>query len=81
MERAGRKGKGVTLVKGFISSEPPPSILYQLLKQKIGVRYSTKNGEVAIQSNHRQILIKTKLLTNRTTNVKSVSLKAINKKN
>lgn len=37
MERAGRGGKTVTLVKGFIGSEADLNALCKLLKQKCGV--------------------------------------------
>lgn len=56
-ERAGRSGKTVTLVKGFIGSEEDITALCKLLKQKCGVGGSIKNGEVIIQGDHRQRLI------------------------
>ena len=64
MERAGRGGKTVTLVKGFIGSVEDITILCKLLKQKCGVGGSvtftngTKvGGEIIIQGDHRQRLV------------------------
>lgn len=57
MERAGRGGKTVTLVKGFIGSEEDINFLCKSLKQKCGVGRSVKDGEIIIQGDHRQRLI------------------------
>lgn len=57
MERAGRGGKTVTLVKGFIGSDEDINALCKLLKQKCGVGGSVKDGEIIIQGDHRQRLI------------------------
>ena len=57
MERAGRGGKTVTLVKGFVGSEEDINALSKLLKQKCGVGGSVKDGEIIIQGDHRQRLI------------------------
>ena len=66
MERAGRGGKTVTLVKGFVGSDEDITSLCKLLKQKCGVGGSVKDGEpkvdgrresqIIIQGNHRQRL-------------------------
>ena len=66
MERAGRGGKTVTLVKGFVGSDEDINALCKLLKQKCGVGGSVKDGEpkvdgrresqIIIQGNHRQRL-------------------------
>ncbi|GAA6528845.1 translation initiation factor [Segatella asaccharophila] len=56
MERAGRGGKTVTLVKGFVGSEEDMSTLCKLLKQKCGVGGSVKDGEIIIQGDCRQRL-------------------------
>jgi translation initiation factor 1 len=56
MERAGRGGKTVTLVKGFVGSEEDINALCKLLKQKCGVGGSVKGGEIIIQGDHRQRL-------------------------
>lgn len=57
MERAGRGGKTVTLVKGFVGTEEDLSALCKLLKQKCGVGGSAKAGEIIIQGDHRQRLV------------------------
>ena len=57
MERAGRGGKTVTLVKGYVGSEEDINALWKLLKQKCGVGGSVKGGEIIIQGDHRQRLV------------------------
>ncbi len=57
MERAGRGGKTVTLVKGFVGTEEDILALCKLLKQKCGVGGSVKEGEIIIQGDHRQRLV------------------------
>mgnify|MGYP001772408102 FL=1 len=57
MERAGRGGKTITLVKGFVGSDKDINALCKLLKQKCGVGGSVKDGEIIIQGDHRQRLI------------------------
>lgn len=56
MERAGRGGKTVTIVRGFIGSEEDMNVLCKLLKQKCGVGGSVKDGELIIQGDHRERL-------------------------
>lgn len=57
MERAGRGGKTVTIVKGFVGSAEDADALCKLLKQKCGVGGSVKDGEIIIQGDHRQRLV------------------------
>lgn len=57
MERDGRGGKTVTLVKGFIGTEEDINALCKLLKQRCGVGGSVKDGDIIIQGDHRQRLI------------------------
>lgn len=57
MERAGRGGKTVTLVRGFIGSADDLQSLCKLLKQKCGVGGSAKDGEIIIQGDHRLRLV------------------------
>lgn len=57
MERAGRGGKTVTLVKGYVGSEEDINALCKQLKQKWGVGGSVKGGEIIIQGDHRQRLV------------------------
>ena len=57
MERAGRAGKTVTIVKGIVGTDADIKALCKLLKQKCGVGGSVKNGEIIIQGDHRQQLL------------------------
>lgn len=57
MERAGRGGKTVTLVRGFIGADSDLKNLCKLLKQKCGVGGATKEGEIIIQGDHRPKLL------------------------
>lgn len=53
MERAGRGGKTVTIVRGFIGCEADLQALCKMLKQKCGVGGSAKEGEIIIQGDLR----------------------------
>ncbi len=53
MERSGRGGKTVTLVRGFVGSESDLQSLGKLLKQRLGVGGSVKDGEIIVQGDHR----------------------------
>ncbi|WP_018462387.1 translation initiation factor [Segatella paludivivens] len=57
MERAGRGGKTVTIVKFFVGSEDDMMNLCKILKQKCGVGGSVKDGEIIIQGDHRERLL------------------------
>lgn len=57
MERAGRGGKTVTIIRGFIGSEEDMNVLCKLLKQKCGVGGTVKDGEIIIQGDHRPRLL------------------------
>ena len=57
MERAGRAGKTVTLVRGFVGSTADLQTLCRLLKQRCGVGGSAKDGEMVIQGDHRQKVV------------------------
>lgn len=57
MERAGRGGKTVTIIRGFVGSEEDMNVLCKLLKQKCGVGGTAKNGEIIIQGDHRPRLL------------------------
>lgn len=57
MERAGRGGKTVTLIKGFVGTDSDLQTLAKQLKQKCGVGGTAKDGEIIIQGDHRQRLV------------------------
>ena len=57
MERAGRAGKTVTIVRGFVGTEDDLKALCKMLKQKCGVGGSVKDGEIVIQGDRRGQLV------------------------
>ena len=57
MEKKGRGGKTVTLIKGFVGSDDDLKELGKLLKTKCGVGGLTKDGEVIIQGDFKQRII------------------------
>lgn len=56
MERAGRGGKTVTIVSGFIGTTTDLQILCKLLKQKCGVGGTAKDNEIIMQGDLRSKL-------------------------
>jgi translation initiation factor 1 len=55
-ETKGRKGNGVSLVKGLILDEKALKTVAKTLKQKMGVGGSIKDGIIEIQSDQRDTL-------------------------
>jgi translation initiation factor 1 len=55
-ETKGRKGNGVSLVKGLILDEKALKTVAKTLKQKMGVGGSIKDGIIEIQSDQRDKL-------------------------
>lgn len=53
IDRSGRAGKQVTLVKGFAGSDEDLAALGKALKIKCGVGGTAKNGEITIQGDLR----------------------------
>ena len=53
LDRKARRGKEVTLVKGYVGSEEDLKDLGKTLKSKCGSGGAVKNGEIMIQGDHR----------------------------
>lgn len=54
LDKKARKGKMVTLVKGFIGTADDLDALAKILKQKCAVGGSSKDGEIIIQGDFRE---------------------------
>jgi len=57
LDTKGRKGKGVTLIKGILLAPSDMKKLAKELKQKCGVGGAVKNECIEIQGDHRDLLI------------------------
>ena len=53
----GRKGKVVTVIKGFNGNETDLKKLSKKLKNRVSVGGTVKNGDIIIQGNHRDKII------------------------
>lgn len=58
IERKGRGGKTASIVKGFEGSEEDLIALSKLLKSKCGVGGAVKDGEIIIQGDQRDKIVK-----------------------
>lgn len=56
-ETKGRKGKGVTIVKGIDRPQNDLKIIAKELKQKCGTGGTLKNGIIEIQGDHRNLIM------------------------
>lgn len=54
LDKSGRAGKQVTMVKGFVGTTSDLDVLTKLLKTKCGVGGSAKDGEILIQGDVRE---------------------------
>ena len=57
MEKKGRGGKTVTLIRGFVGTEADLKDLGKLVKTKCGVGGSVKDGEIIVQGDFKQRVI------------------------
>jgi len=57
LDTKGRKGKGVTLIKGILLNSGDLKGLAKELKKKCGVGGAVKDGAIEIQGDHREFLI------------------------
>ena len=53
IDRSGRAGKQVTLVKGFVGTQEDLAALGKALKVKCGVGGTAKDGEITVQGDLR----------------------------
>ncbi len=57
VEKAGRKGKTVTLVTGFIGTDDDLKLLAKQLKTRLSTGGSSKCGEIVIQGDVKQRVV------------------------
>jgi translation initiation factor 1 len=57
LDRKGRKGKTVTVIKGVMSPEVGKKALLKLLKSKLGTGGTLRDGDIEIQGDHRDKIV------------------------
>lgn len=57
IDKSGRAGKQVTLVRGFVGTAADRDALTKLLKSKCGVGGSSKDGDILIQGDVRDKVV------------------------
>lgn len=55
-DRKGRNGKIATIIEGFTISQPIVDEIAKKLKKKLGVGGSTRQGEILIQGDHKEVV-------------------------
>ena len=57
LERKGRKGKSVTVLRGLAGAAPERKVLLKQLKSRLGTGGALKEGVIEIQGDHRDRVI------------------------
>jgi translation initiation factor 1 len=57
LDRKGRRGKAVTLIRGFEGSQDEADKLLRTLKKMCGVGGSAKDGDLLLQGDHRDKVV------------------------